>query len=1110
VLRSRQEQFDDFSIRYQTAVEAAQIHRYVVDEAVWIGRIQPQLLAELKRLGVALDVAKRPSDVTGSNKRFRSMILSRSFANQMREQSMRLLCELVLEPDGVVILVGVSDAERVLNEFRTGSHRPSAFGASGIFWGNSLHTRMLGPNSSEVLQKGRSVLSSPSSLQFLAWLEAMYHPFVAPWLCSRSLVVLRENAEVEACVRDWSTVSAGDRLDTQTIRELLGVRFQEFEQGLSRAFEEPENRDVCSWLVRLIEEKAGFPVDLSGLLTPAVPQTNPLEGERLLFVPDLCNEGWPEVILDFLTEHRGRADVELVVRVDIDEPELHQLTVDVLTGLVDASGIPESEQPGIVLELRALSEQERVALVSSCTGLVRSCLDTAAPTVQLALTRGLAHSSVQSTAVGLGRSDTPSFSSTSPASSRPLREDEGRPPVSVLIVTYNSAQTIENCLHALSKAVSPGDEVVIIDNASSDDTRELVSQCQHRFGLQGQLIHSDRNLGFSRGVNLAAERAQNGILLLLNPDTVVSSPFLDRMAGHLLSSETVGAVGATADYASGAHKVTDYVPKANIRGRSVEEVSEILASRAPEPVETKLLIGFCLMLERQAFEAVGGLPKQLFVGSDDLYLSWALRELGYKLLVAADVFVQHIGQVSFSSCSPAVKNMFLWQSQETLYEMMYARKGRALAESAALFGPNMFEPIRECISVVVLASLDEAATQRTLESLSQNTHRELEVIVVGPVDAGLVQRWSEANQIQACSLEVPMVVSRALRLNEGLAVCSGDYIACVGEGVELSPYWLANLLAGMRLDPDIGMVGPRMPVGTLDQRVPEVGYSDIEGFRQFVDTWAIEYAGMARPTTSLSTDCVLMTRACVEKVGGFDPAYWGREICDRDFGMRLMRCGLKQAVIHTVYVHSEPHPSEELLAESIARYDGRAFVLKFGGDAVSTPEMKALTKACALEQRFIHLPLSFAERCSPSAAPLPLLGPASSRVLLIPDWAECSWEATFVELAKLVVCEEQVSILVRVEPPDPSTIEAAHARLVTILEDLQGSGHTLPDVVLETTKLAPAERGSLYAAAAAFVPCGGRFDSLYRLEAQCVGVSILGADEPSDAIEETPELAPAK
>ena len=1106
--RSRQAGSNDLSLQYRVAVEAAQIHRYVVGDAVWIGRIEPELVVELQRLGVAIDVALQPSDATGSDKRYRSMILSRSFANQMREQAMRLLCELVLEPDGVVILAGVTDTERVLKELGTGDYSPSAFGASGMFWGNSILECTLGAKTAGLLEEAELVVSSPAALQFLAWLEAELHPFLPPWLCSRGLVVLRQSGQVEDCVRDWNSLSERDRLDTQTIRELFGSRFKQFEHRLAHAMQVQENREVCAWLLRLIEEAASVPVDLSELLTSArVKETSSggasSGGERLLFVPDLCNEQWPQVILEFLTQHRGRADVELVVRVDIDEPELQDLAVEVLTGLVDASDIPEPEQPGIVLELRALSEQERVELVSSCTGLVRSCLDTAAPTAQLASELGLTH---QPTAVGLaGPGPTPSSSV-----SRPLTADGRRPPVSVLIVTYNSAQTIENCLHSLSKAISPGDEVVMVDNASSDDTRELVSQCQHRFGLQGQLIHSDRNLGFSRGVNLAAERAQNGILLLLNPDTVVSSPFLDRMAGHLLSSETVGAVGATADYASGANKVTDYVPAADIRGRSVEEVSEILASRAPEPVETKLLIGFCLMLERQAFEAVVGLPKQLFVGSDDLYLSWALRELGYKLLVAADVFVQHIGQVSFSSCSPAVNNMFLWQSQETLYEMMYARKGRALAESTALFGPNMFEPIRECISVVVLASLDEAATQRTLESLSQNTHRELEVIVVGPVDAGLVQRWSEANQIQACSLEVPMGISRALRLNEGLAVCSGDYIACVGEGVELSPYWLANLLAGMRLDPEIGMVGPRMPVGTLDQRVPEVGYTDIEGFQQFVDAWAIEYAGVARPTTSLSTDCVLMTRACVEQVGGFDPAYWGREICDRDFGMRLMRCGLKQAVIHTVYVHSEPHPSEELLAESITRYDGRAFVLKFGGDAVSTPEMKALNKACALEQRFIHLPLSFAERCSPSAEPLPVLGPASSRVLLIPDWEEQSWEPIFEQLVKLVVCEEQVRILVRVEPPDPSTIEAAHARLVTILEDLQGGGHTLPDVVLETTKLAPAERGSLYAAAAAFVPCGGRFDSLYRLEAQFAGVSILGADEPSDAIEETPELAPAK
>ena len=63
---------------------------------------------------------------------------------------------------------------------------------------------------------------------------------------------------------------------------------------------------------------------------------------------------------------------------------------------------------------------------------------------------------------------------------------------------------------------------------------------------------------------------------------------------------------------------------------------------------TKLLIGFCLMVRRQALERIGGMDEALFLGSDDLDLCWRLRLSGYKLLIARDVYVQHVGGQSFS------------------------------------------------------------------------------------------------------------------------------------------------------------------------------------------------------------------------------------------------------------------------------------------------------------------------------------------------------------------------------------------------------------------------------------------------------------------------------
>ena len=84
------------------------------------------------------------------------------------------------------------------------------------------------------------------------------------------------------------------------------------------------------------------------------------------------------------------------------------------------------------------------------------------------------------------------------------------------------------------------------------------------------------------------------------------------------------------------------------------EVSDNLArilkeGNAGKGVATKLLIGFCLMMERARYAAMGGMDENLFLGNDDLDLSWRLRNLGLKLVVASDAFIFHEGQKSFKT-----------------------------------------------------------------------------------------------------------------------------------------------------------------------------------------------------------------------------------------------------------------------------------------------------------------------------------------------------------------------------------------------------------------------------------------------------------------------------
>jgi GT2 family glycosyltransferase len=96
--------------------------------------------------------------------------------------------------------------------------------------------------------------------------------------------------------------------------------------------------------------------------------------------------------------------------------------------------------------------------------------------------------------------------------------------VSVLITTYNSAKFLERCLESLLQQVYKPLEVIVVDNASSDGTRDLLAAAEPDV----RVIYNDKNIGFAAAQNQAACLAKGSWLLSLNPDVVLSPDFVAK------------------------------------------------------------------------------------------------------------------------------------------------------------------------------------------------------------------------------------------------------------------------------------------------------------------------------------------------------------------------------------------------------------------------------------------------------------------------------------------------------------------------------------------------------------------------------------------------------
>ena len=225
------------------------------------------------------------------------------------------------------------------------------------------------------------------------------------------------------------------------------------------------------------------------------------------------------------------------------------------------------------------------------------------------------------------------------------------PPVSILIVTYNSLDYLNPCLDSIFRNTSyPNYEVVVVDNNSSDGTRELL-QDQARLESRICAIYLQDNKGFAAANNAAAHKARGDYFLFLNVDTLVTPGWVERLLRHTRRDPSIGVVVPATNWAGNEAKI-------NVEYADIREMEEFALALARENMGLSLEISvapfFCALVPRMVWDKVGGLDEQFEIGMfEDDDFSLRVRRSSYRIAVAEDCFVHHFGRGSFSKLSPS-------------------------------------------------------------------------------------------------------------------------------------------------------------------------------------------------------------------------------------------------------------------------------------------------------------------------------------------------------------------------------------------------------------------------------------------------------------------------
>jgi len=110
--------------------------------------------------------------------------------------------------------------------------------------------------------------------------------------------------------------------------------------------------------------------------------------------------------------------------------------------------------------------------------------------------------------------------------------------VCVAIVTYNSARYIRRCLQAVLAQGGVSFEVAVVDNASTDETRNILKEFRGRI----RVIYNRANVGFAEAQNIAIGASQSKWVLTLNPDVLMEPGFIAELVEAAAADPRAGAV----------------------------------------------------------------------------------------------------------------------------------------------------------------------------------------------------------------------------------------------------------------------------------------------------------------------------------------------------------------------------------------------------------------------------------------------------------------------------------------------------------------------------------------------------------------------------------------
>lgn len=204
--------------------------------------------------------------------------------------------------------------------------------------------------------------------------------------------------------------------------------------------------------------------------------------------------------------------------------------------------------------------------------------------------------------------------------------------VSIIVLTYNQLELTKQCFRTIKTNTDLDYEVIVVDNCSTDGTRDYITANLKGIFPQSKYLLNDTNKGFAAGVNQGISLASGEYICFLNNDTEVTENWLTHMIYALNTYKDAMIVGPVStgtfppQYVDDIGKVSDSIKEVNI------------------------LYGFCIVFSRTLILKIGMLDERYKIGNfeDHDFHERAIR-IGGKLIVDCNTYIYHHCHKSWKS-----------------------------------------------------------------------------------------------------------------------------------------------------------------------------------------------------------------------------------------------------------------------------------------------------------------------------------------------------------------------------------------------------------------------------------------------------------------------------